>query len=396
MHPHALDVSTKALCFFIFWSIRLCNLNFACIGELLIGDAPRRSARISEKVKTPEAEKSKRASSSGSQRGTKRKKNTEDDGLKVEGDGSGSERRSKRKKNTEDEHKVEGEVCAAEGEGPKDVDMEETKGNEHINSKEEASKEGIKTKENVEESLEQPVESQGAIKHGLADKVLENDDEKVEQDVEQSEGKVTKLELGNEAKENQNGTEISPPASDSEKAVLIVKADEVSDSKKDEASVCKTDAEILSQNGSEMDIEVSPAVPDSKKATLIEKDAVISTAAKDEASIHLKDAGNLPENDGENEVNAAPDDNLEPGKEVNENLNVTEVSPPTFDSEKIDLTAKDGEASAAAKKDEASVFMKDAEILSENGEKKDKVEGNLVHNNCDDGKMSSESFPANR
>lgn len=396
MHPHELDVPTKALEFFIFRLIRLYNLSCACcIGGLLTGDTPRRSARISEKVKTPEAEKPKRASGSGSQKGTKRKKSTEDDEYKVEGDGSGSQRRSKRKKNTEDdEPKAEEEVCAAEGEGPKDVDIEETKGNEHINSKEEASEARIKTKENVEENLEQPVESQGVIKHELADKAIENEDEKVEQDVEQSEGKLTKLELGNEAKENQNGTEISPPASDSEKVVLIVKADEVSDSNKDEASVCKKDAEILSQNGSEMDIEVSPAVPDSEKANSIEKDDDVSAAEKGEASIHLKDAENLPENAGENEVNAAPDDNLKPGKEVNENLNVTEVSPPSFDSEKVVSTAKNDEASAAAEKDEASVFMKGAEILSENGEKRE-VEGHLVHN-CDDGKMPFESSPASR
>lgn len=396
MHPHALDVSTKHCSFFIFRSIRLCNFKIACIGGLLTGDTPRRSARISEKVKSPEAEKPKRASDSGSQKGTKRKKNTEDDEYKVKGDGSGSRKRSKRKKNTEnDEHKAEVEVCAAEGEGPKDVDMEETKGNEHNNSNEEASEEGIKTKESVEENLKGPVESQAAIKHDLTDKAMENEDEKVEQDVEKSEGKVTKLEPGNEAKENQNGTETSPPASDSEKVVLTVKADEVSDSKKDEASVRKKDVEILSENGSEMDIKVSPAVPDSKKVTLIEKDADVSTAEKDDFSIHLKDAENMPENDGENEeVKAAPDDNLEPGKEVNENLNVTEVSPPSFDSEKVVLTAKDDEASAAAKKDEASVFIKGSEILSENGEKKDEVEGNLVHN-CDDGKMF-ESFPATR
>lgn len=378
MHPHALDVATKKHWnFLLFRLIRLYNLNFACIGWLLTGDTPRRSARIIEKVKTPEADKPKRASSSGSQKGTKRKKSSDDDEFKVGRDRSGSRKRSKKKKKTEHaEHKAGGKVFAAEREAPKDVDMEETKGNEQSNSKEEAFEEGIKINENVEENLEQPVEeSQGAIKHELADKAIENEDEKVEQDVEQSEGKVTKLELGNEAKKNENGTKISPPASDSEKVVLIVKADEVSDSKKDEASACKKDTEILSQNGIEMDIEVSPAVTDSKKDTSIEKDADVSAAEKDEASIHLKDAvDNLPENDGEN---------------------VTEVSPPSFDAEKVVLTDKDDEASAAAKKSEASVFMKGEEIVSENGEKKDEVEGNLVHN-CDDGKMPSESFPATR
>lgn len=264
MYPHALDVPTKALEFFIIRLIRLFNFSFVCIGGLLTGDTPRRSARISEKVKTPEAEKPKRASSSGSQKGTKRKKSTEDDEQKVEGD-----------------------------------------------------------------------------------------------------------------------------------EVLIVKADEVSDSNKDEASVFKKDAEILSQNGSEMDIQVSPAVPDSKKVTLIEKDGDVYAAEKNEASVHLKDAEKLPDYAGENEVNAAPDDNLKLGKEVNENLNVTEVFPPSLNSEKVVSTAKDDEASAAAEKDEVSVFMKGAEILSENGEKKEEAAGNLAHN-CDDSKMPVESSPTTR
>ncbi|KAL0914405.1 hypothetical protein M5K25_014749 [Dendrobium thyrsiflorum] len=387
------------------------------------GDTPRRSARISEKVKTPEAEKPKSASSSGSQKSIKRKKNIEDDGHKVEGEGSGSLKGTKRKKSTEDDgRKAEGEAYAAEGDDPEDVDMEGAEGTEHNKSKEAASGEGIhclaeqesadNTKENVEENVGKPVESQRAVNHELVDKAMENDDEKVEQDVEQSEGKETELEPGSEAKENQNDTKVPPPASNSDKVVLIEKGDEVSDSKKDETAVFKKDAEILSENGEEKneqvnvtpkeklelgkevqenpnDTDVSTAAFDSKKTALIERDEKVSAAEKDQVS----ESGEKDE-----QLNAAPKDNLEPGKEVKENLNVIEVSPPDFDSEKVSLTEKDDGVSAA-EKDGVSVFMKGAEILSENGGKKvEEVnaasEDNFLHN-YDDGKMQFESFPAN-
>ncbi|KAH0458433.1 hypothetical protein IEQ34_013748 [Dendrobium chrysotoxum] len=365
------------------------------------GDTPRRSARISEKVKTPEAEKPKRPGSSGSQKSTKRKKNIEDDGHKVEGEGSSSLKGTKRKKSTEnDGRKAEGEAYAAEGDDPKDVDMEGTEGTEHNKSKEAAS---------GEENVGKPVESQRAVNDELVDKAMDNDDEKVELDVEQSEGKGTELEPGIDAKENQNDTEVPPPASNFDKVVLIEKGDEVSDSKKDETAVFKKDAEILSENGEEKNEQVnvapkeklelgkevqenpngndvSTAASDSEKTALIERDDKVSAAAKDEVS----------ESGGKDEqLNAAPKDNLEPGKEVKD---VIEVSPPDFDSEKVSLTYKDDGVSAA-EKDEVSVVMKGAEILSENGGKKvEEVnaasEDNVLHN-YDDGKMQFESFPAN-
>ncbi|KAI0501315.1 hypothetical protein KFK09_016259 [Dendrobium nobile] len=336
------------------------------------GDTPRRSARISEKVKTPEAEKPKRASSSGSRKSTKRKKSIEDDGHKVEGEGSGSLKGTKRKKSTEDDGcKAEGEASAAEGDGPKDVDMEGTEATEHNKSKEAASGEGI---------------------HSLAEQEsADNTKETVEQDVKQSEGKGTELEPGSEAKENQNDTEVPPPASNSDKAV---KGDEVSDSKKDETAVFKKDAEILSENGEEKNKQVNVAPKEKlelgKEVQENPNDNVASTAASDSekaALIERDDKVSAAEKDGVSE-SGGKDEQLEPGKDVKENLNVIEVSPPDFDSEKV----------SAAEKDEVSVFKKGAEILSENGGKKVEVnaasEDNVLHNN-DDGKTQFESFPSN-
>ncbi|XP_020579741.1 methyl-CpG-binding domain-containing protein 11-like isoform X3 [Phalaenopsis equestris] len=348
------------------------------------GDTPRRSARLSEKVKTPETEKTKQASSSGSHKGVKRKKNTEDGGHKVEGEGSGSHKGRKRNKSTEDDgHKAEEEV-------PKDVDMEESK-----DAEEEASNEGIhslvedladKTKESAEGNAEKPVKGQGAIEHELADKAKENDAEKVEQDVKQSEGKGTKLEPGNEAKENQNATEISQPASDSEKNALIEKEGD------------EKDAVILSNDGGKKDEKVNVTPKDNPEPGKEVQVDEVSAAEKGEASVHTKDTEILPDSDGKvEEVHTASKDNLEPGKK--EKLKDTEVSPPVFDSENVSLTVKDGEVSAA-EKDESSAFMKGTENLSENGGKKDGVnaaapEDNSLHN-YDDGKAQFESFPANR
>ncbi|XP_020579740.1 methyl-CpG-binding domain-containing protein 11-like isoform X2 [Phalaenopsis equestris] len=383
------------------------------------GDTPRRSARLSEKVKTPETEKTKQASSSGSHKGVKRKKNTEDGGHKVEGEGSGSHKGRKRNKSTEDDgHKAEEEV-------PKDVDMEESK-----DAEEEASNEGIhslvedladKTKESAEGNAEKPVKGQGAIEHELADKAKENDAEKVEQDVKQSEGKGTKLEPGNEAKENQNATEISQPASDSEKNALIEKEGDEKDAvilsndggKKDEkvnvtpkdnpepgkeVQVDEENVAILSNNGGNKDEKVNVAPKDNLEPEKEVQVDEVSAAEKGEASVHTKDTEILPDSDGKvEEVHTASKDNLEPGKK--EKLKDTEVSPPVFDSENVSLTVKDGEVSAA-EKDESSAFMKGTENLSENGGKKDGVnaaapEDNSLHN-YDDGKAQFESFPANR
>lgn len=313
----------------------------------------------------PEAEKPKRGSSSGSQKGTKRKKNVEDD----EGEGSGSQRGTKSKKHTEDDGPKTDEV-----EGPKDVHMED--GTKHTESKEDASSEVIHSLA-VEKS---------------ANQTNENVKEEVEQDVEQSEGKETELESRTEAKKNQNGTEIFPPASDSEKVVLNEKEVEDSVSEKDEASVRDKVAEILSENGEAKDEQLNVAPKDNSELGKEIQESPNDAEKDDEALIYKKDAE-------DEKVNiTSPKINLELAQEVKEDLNDTEVSLPASDPEKVSLTGKDDEVSATAK-DEASVSIKGAETLSENGGgKTDEVNAAPVENfsqKCDEGKSNFESFPAN-
>lgn len=230
-------------------------------------EKPKRAGRSSEKAKkSPESEKTA-AGSSGSQKGTKRKKKIEDnedeseeeayvtdeDAPKAGGmeDAKGSKRGKKRKKNSEVGHKIEGHSA--------DVVMEETEGTNP-------------TKGSVEESMEPPVESQTANVQELAD------------------------EAGKKA-EKVEPTEVSlTAASDSEKATVIeknggAKAEDMEESEGMDHNKSKEGATDRTEEKIEENVEQPGETDDEIKYELAEKAKENSGMEESEGAEHSKAEG---------------------------------------------------------------------------------------------------------
>ncbi|KAK8957754.1 Methyl-CpG-binding domain-containing protein 10 [Platanthera zijinensis] len=445
-------------------------------------EKPKRAGRSSEKAKTlPELEKTA-AGSSGSQKGTKRKKKIDDNGDEAEGeayaadvdspkagdveDAKGSKKGKKRKKNTEDDgHKTEGEghsadvvmeetegakltkgsaeesvelpverqtaieheldyeaeeekveptevslTAASDSEkatfvekngGAKDEDMEESEGTDHNKSKGGATD---RTEEKIEENVEQPEETRDEIKQELTEKAKEN------ADIEESEGAEHSKSEGEagikgvhgllerkttvETKESvQSASAHKSPERIEESVEVSVGQDfesrgeierELAEKAKDTDDIEeKAEGTEHQKSTEEATGEESHGLLDVKstnKATIEEELAVVTQVTIVEnmekhlerqidigheqgASVFMEDAEILSENGGNKDVaRSAQNDTFEPAKVIGENPNV---------AERLSFIEQQRVEVSTTKNGEASVGIREAVVLSENGEKEE-------------------------